>query len=105
MLLTCINNYYSQDNDGYLPADLCMMGLAHQLNKAAMACIKLVFPRTHNTDGGYHFDVPMPGSPHVYCMDAGGRDAGGRDRTPSRDDHGRCQSFPPRLFPPRQTWW
>jgi hypothetical protein len=34
-LLTCINNYFSGDDDGYLPGTLCIIGRAHQLNKAS----------------------------------------------------------------------
>jgi hypothetical protein len=46
-LLTCINNYFSVDDDGYLPGSLCIMGLAHQLNKAAKLRAKLVLPRAN----------------------------------------------------------
>ena len=46
-LLTCINNYYSLDDDSYLPSTLCIMGLAHQLNKAAKLRAKSVLPRVH----------------------------------------------------------
>jgi len=41
-LLTCISNYFSVDDDGYLPGSLCIMGLAHQLNKAAKLRTKSV---------------------------------------------------------------
>ena len=34
-LLTCIENYPSDMDDGYLPLHLCVMGLATQLNKNA----------------------------------------------------------------------
>ena len=68
-LITCINNYFSVDNDGYLPGSLCIMGLAHQLNKAAKLRAKLVLPRAHRLVGesnAWPFDVPIQGSPHVF---------------------------------------
>ena len=43
--LTCINNYFSGDDDGYLPRTLCIMGLAHQLNKTVKLRAKLVLLR------------------------------------------------------------
>ena len=75
-LLTCINNYFSVDNDGYLPRSLCIMGLAHQLNKAAKLSAKLILPRAQRLIGetnAWQFDVPIQGSPRVFWMDAGGR--------------------------------
>jgi hypothetical protein len=32
------------DDDGYLPGSLCIMGLAHQLNKATKLRATLVLP-------------------------------------------------------------
>jgi hypothetical protein len=103
-LLTCITNSYTPDNNGYLPSNLCVMGLAHQLHKTAKACVKSVLLRVNRTTGNYsdnrHFIVPIQGSPLcVYHMD-GGKDAGGRDHPPFHDDCGGQQKFPPRSFPP-----
>jgi hypothetical protein len=42
--LTCINNYYSMDDEGYLPIHLCVMGLASQLHKNARARASVVVP-------------------------------------------------------------
>ena len=101
-LLTCINNYFSVDDDGYLPGSLCIMGLAHQLNKAAKLHAKLVLPRANRLGGETRgpFDVPIQGSPHVFQMDTGGRDhpppRGGRD---GRDNRGG-RGFQPRPFTP-----
>jgi hypothetical protein len=50
-LLTCINNYFSMDDNGYLHGSLCIMGLAHQLNKAAKLRTKSVLPRAHRLVG------------------------------------------------------
>ena len=73
-LLTCIN--FSVDDDGYLPGSLCIMGLAHQLNKAAKLHAKSVFPRANRLGGETRgpFNIPIQGSLHVFRMDAGGRD-------------------------------
>jgi len=102
-LLTCINNYFSVDDDSYLPGSLCIMGLAHQLNKAAKLRAKSVLPQANHLGGGtnaWQFDVPIQGSPHVFRMDAGGRDRppprNGRD---GRDNRGG-RGFQPRPFTP-----
>ncbi len=92
-LLTCINNYYYPNDDRYLPSNLRIMGLAHQLHKTAKAHVRSILPRTNRTYGNHyddrHFDVPIQGTLHcIYHLD-GGRDAGGRDRPPYRDDHQR----------------
>ena len=99
MLLTCINNYNTPDDNRYLPSNLCMMGLAHQLHKTAKARVKLVLLCVHRTAGNSsdnrHFIVPIQGRPlQVYHMD-GGRDAGGCDRPPFRDNRGGQQTIPP----------
>jgi hypothetical protein len=109
MLLTCINNYYYPNDDGYLPSNLCIMGLAHQLHKTAKVRVRSILPRANRTNGNHyddrHFNVPIQGTPHcIYRLD-GGRDAGGRDRPPyrddrRRDDRGGRQQFPPRSSPP-----
>ncbi len=77
-LVTCINNYFCIDNDGYLPGPLCIMGLAHQLNKSAKLRAKLVLPRAHHLTGeskAWQFDVPIQGSsstnigvPNIPCV-------------------------------------
>ena len=60
-LLTCINKYFSADDDGYLPGSLCIMGLTHQLNKAAKLRAKLVLPLANRLGGETRgpFDVPI----------------------------------------------
>jgi len=101
-LLTCINNYFSVDDDGYLPESLCIMGLAHQLNKAAKLRAKSVLPQANRLGGETRgpFDVPIQGSPHDFRMDAGGRDRppprNGRD---GRDNRGG-RGFQRRPFTP-----
>jgi hypothetical protein len=109
MLLTCINNYYYPYNDGYLPSNLCVMGLVHQLHKTAKARDRSILPCANRTYGNHyddrHFDVPIQGSPDcIYRLD-GGRDAGGCDHPPYRDDRwrdnrGGRQPFPPHSSPP-----
>ena len=105
-LLTCINNYFSMDDDGYLcylPASLCIMGLAHQLNKAAKLRAKSILPRVNRLDGAsnaWPFEVPIQGSPQVFRMDAGGRDRPPpRDGRDGRDTRGG-RGFQPRPFTP-----
>jgi hypothetical protein len=44
-LLTCINNYYSTYDEGYLPLHLCVMGLAAQLHKTAGKRASALVPR------------------------------------------------------------
>ncbi len=90
-LLTCINNYYSTDDEGYLPIHLCVMGLAAQLHKTAGKRASAVVPRVRCTaglKGGWAYNVPIQGSPCVARMDAGSH-----DRPPPSDDHGNCDSF------------
>ncbi len=50
-LLTCINNYYAADDEGYLPIHLCVMGLASQLHKNACARASAVVPCACQTAG------------------------------------------------------
>jgi hypothetical protein len=92
-LLTCINNYYSMDNEGYLPLHLCVMGLAAQLRKTAGKRASTLVPRVRRTaglDGGWAYDVPVQGSLHVACLDAGNHDC-----PPPRDGRGNRDSFSP----------
>ena len=94
------------DDDGYLcylPASLCIMGLAHQLNKAAKLRAKSILPRVNRLDGAsnaWPFEVPIQGSPQVFRMDAGGRDRPPpRDGRDGRDTRGG-RGFQPRPFTP-----
>ena len=50
-LMTCITNYVSGIDDGYLPPNLCIMGLATQLHTNARTCAHAVIPRVHRTLG------------------------------------------------------
>ena len=43
-LLMCINNYYTPNNNEYLPANLCVMGLAQQLHKTAKNRARSILP-------------------------------------------------------------
>jgi hypothetical protein len=43
-LTTCIENYSSGNKDGYLPANLCVMGLALQIYKHAQSHAQMVIP-------------------------------------------------------------
>ena len=52
-LLTCINNYFSGDNDGYLPRSRCIIGLAHQ-------------PRPHGHPPTPRASTSCPPSPWAY---------------------------------------
>jgi hypothetical protein len=115
----CINNFYSPIDDGFLPTMLCVMGLAHQLNKAAKARVKSALPRVYRTARGFnkddaYFTVPIQGSPqrafrvdgacnaggHDYQPPRRGNGAGGGQAYPPRDGTGGNRSFPPRSYPP-----
>ena len=50
-LYTCVTNYNSGPDDGYLPVNLCIMGLATQLNANARTRAQAVIPRVHRTLG------------------------------------------------------
>ena len=52
-LFTCVTNYTSGLDDGYLPAHLCVMGLATQLNANARTRAQAVIPRVRRTLGGH----------------------------------------------------
>jgi hypothetical protein len=93
-LLTCINNYYSTYDEGYLPLHLCVMGLAAQLHKTAGKRASALVPRIGRTaglDGGWAYDVPIQGSPRIARLDAGNH-----DRPPPRDGRGNRELFSPR---------
>jgi hypothetical protein len=119
-LIMCINNYYTSYDKGYLPAALCVMGLAHQLNKMAESRAKSILPRAHQMDGRshgryyshdkagiLHYDVPIQGVPCVYRMEGSGRDRppphNGRGEGPAYqpcDGCNKCNQFQPRSFTP-----
>ena len=48
-LLTCITNYPTDMDDGYLPTHLCVMGLASQINTNARSRAVAVIPRIRRT--------------------------------------------------------
>ena len=48
-LLTCIMNYPSEWDDGYLPTHLCVMGLANQINTDARSRALAVVPKIRRT--------------------------------------------------------
>ena len=50
-LMTCITNYVSDMDDGYLPMNLCIMGLATQLHSNARTRTHAVIPRVRRTVG------------------------------------------------------
>ena len=52
-LMTCITNYASGLDDGYLPPNLCIMGLATQLHTNARTRAQAVVPRVRRTLGMY----------------------------------------------------
>jgi hypothetical protein len=67
-LTTCIENYSPGNEDGYLLANLCVMGLALQIYKHAQSCAQMVIPRVRHIIGWhdeYDSDVPIQGAPRV----------------------------------------
>ena len=73
-LLTCIENYPSDLDDGYLPTNLCVMGLATQIHNSARSCTAAVLPCVQQTiamSDGYKRWVTIQGSPTVARLDAG----------------------------------
>ncbi len=71
-LTTCIKNYFHGVDDGYLPANLCVMGLALQLHKHAQSCAQTVIPWVHRTIGWHDdtgLDVPVQGAFQVTRTD------------------------------------
>jgi hypothetical protein len=90
-LLTCINNYFAPEDEGYLPINLCIMGLAshhHNVQTRAHA----VVPRARRAVGledAWEYAVPIQGSPRVAHTNAGGCG----DRPPPRDGRGSCKPF------------
>ena len=51
-LYTCVTNYTSGLEDGYLPANLCIMGLVTQLHANARTRAQAILPRVRCTLGG-----------------------------------------------------
>jgi hypothetical protein len=67
-LTTCIKNYSPGNKDRYLPANLCVMGLALQIYKHAQSHAQMVIPRVRRTIGWhdeYDSNVPIQGAPWV----------------------------------------
>lgn len=81
-LMTCITNHVAGFDDGYLPANLCIMGLATQLHANAHIRAHAVIPRVRRTLGMGVEDrrVTIQGLPMVAHL--------ADDRTPSRDARG-----------------
>ncbi len=76
-LTTCIENYSHGIDDGYLPANLCIMGLVLQVHKHAQSRAQTVIPRVRRTIGCHNntgFDVPVQGAFQVTRTDGAGRD-------------------------------
>ena len=86
-LYTCVTNYNSGLDDGYLPASLCVMGLATQLHTNARTRAQAVIPRVRRTlDGTFDGEgrrIAIQDSPMVarladdrgnLCEGRGGRD-------------------------------
>ena len=71
-LMTCITNYVSGIDDGYLPPNLCIMGLATQLHTNARTRAQAVIPWVHRTlrmsvEEGDRGGI-IQGSPRVACL-------------------------------------
>jgi hypothetical protein len=84
-------NTYQSDDFGYLPLNLCMMGLVAQMNKNAKARVREIIPHVNriewHKDVGHMLTPDIQGylSPKVYrtdiprprpCMDRWGQDVG-----------------------------
>lgn len=94
-----IDTYLSQQDFGYLPPNLCMMGLASQMNKNARARVRDALPRVArrlawDQDGGHPSTPEIQGYhiPRVFRTDTP-RDRNqygtAGPRTPDRRDEGR----------------
>ena len=83
-LITCITNYVSGIDDGYLPLNLCIMGLASQLHTNARTRAHAVLPRVRRTLGmsvaEWNRGAIIQGSPRVARL--------ADDRAPFRDSRG-----------------
>ena len=84
--MTCITNYASGLDDGYLPPNLCIMGLATQLHTNARTRAHAVVPRVRRTLGMYVGEGErggyIQGSPRVARL--------ADERPPYRDSRGGC---------------
>ena len=89
-LYTCVTNSVSGIDDGYLPANLCVMGLATQLNSNARNRAQAVIPRVHRTVGGPTDErrLAIQDSPMVARL--------ADDRNTSRDARGGQEMSRPR---------
>ena len=80
-LYTCVTNYTLGLEDGYLPANLCIMGLAMQLHANARTRAQSILPRVCRTLGGItdysNIRVTIQDSPMVARL--------ADDRGPSKD--------------------
>ena len=83
-LSTCITNYVSGIDDGYLPQNLCIMGLATQLHTNARTRAHAVIPRVRRTLGmsveEWDRGAIIQGSPRVARL--------ADERAPYRDNRG-----------------
>ena len=83
-LSTCITNYVSGIDDGYLPQNLCIMGLATQLHTNARTRAHAVIPRVRRTLGmsieEWNRGAIVQGSPRVARL--------ADERAPFRDNRG-----------------
>ncbi len=83
-LMTCITNYVSGIDDGYLPPNLCIMGLATQLHTNARTHAHAVIPWVHRTLGmsveEWDCSAIIQGSPRLACL--------ADKRAPFRDSRG-----------------
>ena len=99
-LTTCIENYNSGVDDGYLPTNLCIMGLALQVYKHANARAQTVLPRARRTIG-WHDDTD-PDTQTEGAFQVMRFDGTGRDRPPPRDGRGGRPPTSHGRYPPRQ---
>ncbi len=85
-LMTCITNYVSGLDDDYLPANLCIMGLATQLHSNARTRAHEVVSRVRRTLGmsvtEWDCGATIQGSPRVARL--------ADKRAPYRDSRGGC---------------
>ncbi len=83
-LMRCITNYVSGLDDGYLPANLCIMGLATQLHSNARTRAHAVVPQVRRTLGmsvtEWDRGATIQGSPRVARL--------ADERAPYRDSCG-----------------
>ena len=92
-----IDTYLAQHDFGYLPPNLCMMGLATQMNKNARARVRDIFPRVARRlawdQDGWQPSTPEIQGYHVprVCRTETPRDRGqyANSRTPERRYEGR----------------